>query len=106
MFSWAGESRQVGEGQDLIQRAQNGDRDAFGELFDLYVDRVYEYVAHQVDGNTDLAEAVTEQAFQDAINHLRTRREDEAFSTCLYRFAGRRLRLILAGEPAAAQPIC
>jgi RNA polymerase sigma-70 factor (ECF subfamily) len=98
MFSWAAQPRQVDECRDLIQRARQGDRSAFAELFDLYVDRVYEYIAYQVDGQTDLAEAVTEQVFEDALQGLRTRRHDEPFSAWLYRLAARRLRLRLTSE--------
>jgi len=46
----------------LIQRAVNGDTDAFGSLYDMYVDRVYRHVYYRV-GNVADAEDLTQEVF-------------------------------------------
>jgi RNA polymerase sigma-70 factor (ECF subfamily) len=46
----------------LIQRATSGDADAFGRLYDMYVDRVYRHIYYRV-GNVMDAEDLTQQVF-------------------------------------------
>lgn len=46
----------------LIQRAISRDPDAFGRLYDMYVDRVYRHVYYRV-GNVMDAEDLTQQVF-------------------------------------------
>jgi RNA polymerase sigma-70 factor (ECF subfamily) len=80
----------ITSGLDPVQRAKRGDREAFGEVFDLYVDRVYEYLAHQLEGQPQLAQDLTEDVFVEA---LRRRREwpHEGLTAWLYGVANRRL---------------
>lgn len=54
---------------DAVQRAQDGDAEAFGELYDHYVDLVYRYVAFRV-GNVALAEDLTSEAFVRALRRI------------------------------------
>lgn len=49
----------------LIQRAISRDPDAFGRLYDMYVDRVYRHVYYRV-GNVADAEDLTQQVFLKA----------------------------------------
>ncbi len=49
----------------LIQRAISGDTDAFGKLYDMYVDRVYKHLYYRV-GNIADAEDLTQQVFLKA----------------------------------------
>jgi len=49
----------------LVQRAISRDADAFGRLFDMYVDRVYRHVYYRV-GNVADAEDLTQQVFLKA----------------------------------------
>jgi len=49
----------------LIQRAISGDADAFGRLYDMYVDRVYRHLYYRV-GNVADAEDLTQQVFLKA----------------------------------------
>jgi RNA polymerase sigma-70 factor (ECF subfamily) len=49
----------------LVRRAQSGDADAFGELNELHVDRVYRYVVYRVDDVPE-AEDLSEQVFLKA----------------------------------------
>jgi RNA polymerase sigma-70 factor (ECF subfamily) len=53
----------------LVARAQAGDAEAFGELYDRYVDLVYRYVYYRV-GNQALAEDLTSEAFLRALRRI------------------------------------
>jgi len=53
----------------LVQRAQAGDADAFGELYDRYVDLVYRYVYYRV-GSAQVAEDLTSETFLRALRRL------------------------------------
>ena len=57
--------------RSLVARAQAGDPDAFGELYDRYVDLVYRYVYYRV-GNQALAEDLTSEAFLRALRRITT----------------------------------
>jgi RNA polymerase sigma-70 factor (ECF subfamily) len=46
----------------LLDKAIKGDGDAFGRLYDMYVDRVYRHIYYRVS-NTDDAEDLTQQVF-------------------------------------------
>ncbi|MFC1899198.1 RNA polymerase sigma factor [Chloroflexota bacterium] len=48
--------------EKLLDRAINGDGDAFGRLYDMHVDRVYRHIYYQVS-NTANAEDLTQQVF-------------------------------------------
>ena len=53
----------------LVQRAQGGDTEAFGELYDRYVDLVYRYVYYRV-GSAQVAEDLTSETFLRALRRL------------------------------------
>jgi RNA polymerase sigma-70 factor (ECF subfamily) len=53
----------------LVERAQAGDAEAFGELYDRYVDLVYRYVYYRV-GTTQLAEDLTSETFLRALRRI------------------------------------
>ncbi len=53
----------------LVQRAQTGDAEAFGELYDRYVDLVYRYIYYRV-GTTQLAEDLTSETFLRALRRI------------------------------------
>lgn len=71
---------------DMVARAKQ-DREAFGELYLRYVDRIYNYIYYRV-GNVEDAEDLTARAFHKAMNHIATY-EDRGvpFSAWLYRIA-------------------
>jgi RNA polymerase sigma-70 factor (TIGR02952 family) len=67
----AGELAQ-GQGVDvwaLVARAQEGDAEAFGELYDHYVTMVHRYVYHRV-GDRATAEDVTSETFVRALRRI------------------------------------
>lgn len=72
---------------ELIERAQAGDVDAYGELYKRYVDTIFRYIRSRVqDGHT--AEDLTETVFLRAFEHLdRYKDRGYPFSTYLYRLA-------------------
>jgi RNA polymerase sigma-70 factor (ECF subfamily) len=53
----------------LVQRAQAGDAEAFGELYDKYVDQVYRYIVYRV-ASTQLAEDLTSETFLRALRRI------------------------------------
>ncbi|MCW2573218.1 MAG: polymerase subunit sigma-24 [Frankiales bacterium] len=55
----------------LVERAQSGDAEAFGELYDRYVDLVYRYVYYRV-GTSQLAEDLTSETFLRALRRIST----------------------------------
>ncbi len=70
----------------LVERARN-DPEAFGLLYERYVDRIYNYIFYRV-GNHDDAEDLTARTFFQALDNLSTY-EDRGlpFSAWLYRIA-------------------
>jgi len=53
----------------LVQRAQTGDAEAFGELYDKYVDQVYRYIVYRV-ASAQLAEDLTSETFLRALRRI------------------------------------
>jgi RNA polymerase sigma-70 factor (ECF subfamily) len=54
---------------DIVRRAQSGDSQAFGELYDRYVDVVYRYIHYRVS-STALAEDLTSETFLRALRRI------------------------------------
>lgn len=70
----------------LINRARI-DPDAFGQLYERYVDKIYSYIYYRV-GNTRDAEDLTAKVFFKALNNIGTYRHmGLPFSAWLYRIA-------------------
>ena len=73
--------------RQLAERAAKRDRQAFGKLYDLYVDKIYKYIFYK-SGRTDEAEDLTAQVFLKAWEAIGNYRwEGYPFSTWLYRIA-------------------
>lgn len=70
----------------LVQKAKQ-DKEAFGELYARYVDKIYSYVYYRTGNNQD-AEDLTARVFFRAIQHIENY-EDQGvpFSAWLYRIA-------------------
>jgi RNA polymerase sigma-70 factor (ECF subfamily) len=54
---------------EIVTRAQQGDADAFGQLYDRYVDVVYRYIQYRV-ANSTLAEDLTSETFLRALRRI------------------------------------
>jgi RNA polymerase sigma-70 factor, ECF subfamily len=73
--------------EDAIILAAKGDPDAFGVLYERYVNRIYNYIFYRT-GNSFDAEDLTARVFYRAINHIgRYRDMGVPFSAWLYRIA-------------------
>jgi RNA polymerase sigma-70 factor (ECF subfamily) len=70
----------------LIERAQNGDRDAYEELVRRYYTSVVNIV-HRMCGDTSLAEDAAQEAFLRAWVHLSSFHLDSSLRNWLYRIA-------------------
>lgn len=56
--------------EKLVDRAIDGDGDAFGRLYDMHVDRVYRHIYYRVSNTAD-AEDLTQQVFIKAWQAIR-----------------------------------
>jgi RNA polymerase sigma factor (sigma-70 family) len=71
----------------VVKSAIEGDVDAFGKLYSLYVDRIYRYIYYQV-GDKMTAEDVTEEVFVKIWKSIGScRGKEKTFSAWLYRIA-------------------
>lgn len=58
-----------GEVWTLIRAAQNGDAEAFGQIYDRYVDLVFRFAYHRL-GDRAMAEDITSETFVRALRRL------------------------------------
>ena len=71
----------------ILARAAQGDLDAFGSLYEQYVERIYNYIYYRT-GNSYDAEDLTERVFMRAMRHINTYHDRGLpFSAWLYRIA-------------------
>ncbi len=56
--------------EELVRRAQARDRDAFGELYELYGPKIFAYVSYTLHGRAHLAEDLTEEVFLKALEKI------------------------------------
>lgn len=71
---------------ELIEQAKT-DPEVFGQLYGLYVDRIYNYIYYRV-GNHHDAEDLTAKVFFRALNHIpRYKNHGAPFAAWLYRIA-------------------
>ncbi len=77
--------------EDLLERAADGDEDAWRQILDRYASRVYGLLRAQC-GNTDLAEEITQSTFCTIVTKLGKYTEQGRFESWLFRIAMNRLR--------------
>lgn len=72
---------------ELISLACDGDSDAFGDLYEKYIDQIYNYIYFRTSNVKD-AEDICSRVFMRALHHIE-RYEDRGypFSAWLYRIA-------------------
>ena len=75
------------EEQEILARALQGDREAFGALYERYVERIFNYVYYRT-GNVHDAEDLTARVFYRALHHIQNYTDRGVpFSAWLYRIA-------------------
>jgi len=71
----------------MLARASQDDKDAFGELYERYADRIFNYIYYRT-GNVHDAEDLAARVFQRAMNHIQNYIDRGVpFSAWLYRIA-------------------
>jgi RNA polymerase sigma-70 factor (ECF subfamily) len=71
----------------LIEQAIDGSFQAFGNLYSIYLDRIYRYLYYQVNDKM-IAEDITEEVFVKAWKGIQScRGKEDTFSAWLYRIA-------------------
>jgi RNA polymerase sigma-70 factor (ECF subfamily) len=87
----------------LVERAREGDRDAFGQLAAEGIDRLYR-VAYRILRDPDLARDATQQALLEAWRDVRSLRDPDRWEAWTYRllvhacYRDRRKEVRLAGS--------
>lgn len=72
---------------DLIKRCQSGDIDAFGEIYEMYVNKIYDFVYFRTS-HKETAEDLTSLVFMKALEKIKDfNLELGYFSAWLYRIA-------------------
>jgi RNA polymerase sigma-70 factor (ECF subfamily) len=73
--------------EQVLSLAAKGDREAFGQLYERYVGRIYNYIYYRTGSSFD-AEDLTERVFFRALRHIRNYTDRGLpFSAWLYRIA-------------------
>jgi RNA polymerase sigma-70 factor (ECF subfamily) len=73
--------------RSLVEKAAHGDIESFGELYGIYLDRIYRYVFYQVSNST-IAEDLTEEIFLKAWEGIKKFKwRGPPFLAWLYRIA-------------------
>lgn len=72
--------------EDLVTRAQGGDRDAFLALYETYSTPIYDFCLRMLRNRAD-AEDVTSEVFLRAMERLGSLRDHGAFKGWLYTVA-------------------
>ncbi len=73
--------------EEIVRLASEGDKDAFGMLYERNIDRIYSYVYYRT-GNVHDAEDLTARVFQRAMNHIQNYTDRGVpYSAWLYRIA-------------------
>ena len=74
----------------LIEKAKEGDGNAFGKLYDLFFDRIYKFIFFRIS-HKEVAEDITEEVFIKAYQALAKLKEDQAFESWLYQISRNKL---------------
>lgn len=75
------------EERRLVERAKENDEQAFAELYDIYFDKIYRYIAIKIGDRVE-AEDMTQQVFLSALKSISSFEwKNVPFSSWLYRIA-------------------
>jgi RNA polymerase sigma-70 factor (ECF subfamily) len=72
----------------LVKKAQNGNKEAFGKIYDIFLDGIYKYIFFRVS-NQEVAEDITSDVFFKALRNLKKykKKGDMPFAAWLFRIA-------------------
>lgn len=74
--------------EELVSRAQHGDKDAFTLLYQEYVNPIYRYIYVRVGNHTEQSEDLTQEVFLKAIKYIeRYRYNGKPFVSWLFQIA-------------------
>jgi RNA polymerase sigma-70 factor (ECF subfamily) len=77
----------ITDDEDLIRDAAKGDNEAFGKLYEKYVQKIYNYIYYRT-GNVNEAEDLTARVFHRSLRHIQNYdNRGVPFSAWLYRIA-------------------
>ena len=83
----AAKTRDQSEIEKLVKKAAAGNFKAFGELYSIYLDRIYRYIFYQ-DNDKMTAEDITEEVFIKAWKAIGScKGREKTFTSWLYRIA-------------------
>ncbi len=85
-FDGAGKAMALPDERRLVEQAKSGDAEAFGQLYDAFVDRVYRFIFFRVT-DIEVAEDLTAQVFLKAWENIRRYRPHGPFLAWLYAIA-------------------
>ena len=77
---------QAPENRRLVREAQNGDREAFREIYECYGQRIYNFLCRLL-GSRHEAEDATQQTFMIALHKLDSLRDPDLLESWIYRIA-------------------
>jgi RNA polymerase sigma-70 factor (ECF subfamily) len=70
----------------LIERSQSGNAEAFGSLYDLYINEIYKYIAYRVR-HKETAEDITSKVFLKVLDSIQKVDSSRPFGAWMYRVA-------------------
>ncbi len=81
------EKKKEKDEKEILKQASLGSEEAFGLLYEIYVDRIFNYIYYRT-GNVHDAEDLTARVFQRAMKHIPNYQDRGVpFSAWLYRIA-------------------
>ncbi len=69
--------------EELISAAQDGDKDAFGEIYDRFIEKIYRFIYFKV-GTREIVEDLTQTVFLKALEKLKYFKGDGSFQSWLF----------------------
>ena len=89
--AFGSETSETSKIEKLVVQAVNGNTDAFGDLYIIFVEKIYRYVFYQIKSKT-AAEDITGEVFLKVWRAISScRGKENAFSPWLYRIAHNQL---------------
>ena len=72
--------------KDILKKIKKGDNESFGELYDIYITRIYRFIRLKVDSQEN-AQDLTSEAFLKMWKYFQEKRIRQSFQALLYKIA-------------------